>query len=112
MSRWLSRSEVCADSNDARVRVSCWRALVLAIAPDRGQSGRQVAALQRDVGFLLEDAMSQPASQMTIEALRSVPLFSSLDDEAATDLRNLLSDRVVPGNTRLFRQCDKGDAMY
>jgi CRP/FNR family cyclic AMP-dependent transcriptional regulator len=41
-----------------------------------------------------------------------VPLFASLDDEAATDLRNLLSDRVVPQNTRLFRQGDKGDAMY
>ena len=27
--------------------------------------------------------MSQPASQMTLEALRSVPLFASLDDEAA-----------------------------
>ena len=56
--------------------------------------------------------MSQPASQMTIEALRSVPLFGSLDDEAATDLRNLLSDKIVPQNTRLFRQGDKGDAMY
>jgi uncharacterized membrane protein len=49
---------------------------------------------------------------MTIEALRSVPLFASLDDEAAKDLRNLLSDKVVPQNTRLFRQGDKGDAMY
>jgi uncharacterized membrane protein len=49
---------------------------------------------------------------MTIDALRSVPLFASLDDEAAKDLRNLLSDRVVPRNTRLFRQGDKGDAMY
>jgi CRP/FNR family transcriptional regulator, cyclic AMP receptor protein len=56
--------------------------------------------------------MSQPASQMTLESLRSVPLFASLDDEAARDLRNLLSDRVVPRNTRLFRQGDKGDAMY
>jgi uncharacterized membrane protein len=49
---------------------------------------------------------------MTLEALRSVPLFASLDDEAAKDLRNLISDRVVPQNTRLFRQGDKGDAMY
>src|SRR5688500_11406549 len=56
--------------------------------------------------------MSQPASQMTIGALRSVPLFGSLDDEAATDLRNRLSDKIVPQNTRLFRQGDKGDAMY
>ena len=56
--------------------------------------------------------MSQHASQMTLEALRSVPLFASLDDEAAKDLRNLLSDETVPRNTRLFRQGDKGDAMY
>ena len=38
---------------------------------------------------------------MTLEALRSVPLFASLDDEAAKDLRNLLSDKIVPQNTRL-----------
>jgi CRP/FNR family transcriptional regulator, cyclic AMP receptor protein len=56
--------------------------------------------------------MSQPATQMTLEALRSVPLFASLDDEAAKDLRNLLSDKIVPQNTRLFRQGEKGDAMY
>ena len=52
------------------------------------------------------------ASQMTLEAIRSVPLFASLDDEAAIDLRNLLSDKMVPQNTRLFRQGDIGDAMY
>ena len=56
--------------------------------------------------------MSQPATQMTLEALRSVPLFASLDDEAATELRSLLSDKKVPQNTRLFKQGDKGDAMY
>lgn len=56
--------------------------------------------------------MSQPVTQMTLEALRSVPLFGSLDDEAAKDLRNLLSDQIVPQNTRLFKQGDKGDAMY
>jgi uncharacterized membrane protein len=49
---------------------------------------------------------------MTLEALRSVPLFASLDDDAARDLRSLLSDKVVPQNTRLFRQGEKGDAMY
>jgi uncharacterized membrane protein len=49
---------------------------------------------------------------MTLEALRSVPLFASLDDEAATELRDLLSSKSVPQNTRLFRQGDKGDAMY
>jgi len=54
----------------------------------------------------------QPATQMTLEALRSVPLFASLDDEAATELRSLLSDKKVPQNTRLFKQGDKGDAMY
>jgi len=56
--------------------------------------------------------MSNPANQMTLEALRSVPLFASLDDDAARDLRSLLSERDVPQNTRLFRQGDTGDAMY
>ena len=56
--------------------------------------------------------MSNPASQMTLEALRSVPLFASLDDDAARDLRNLLSEKNVAQNTRLFRQGDTGDAMY
>src|ERR1041384_105244 len=56
--------------------------------------------------------MSQAVSQMALEALRSVPLFASLDDSAAIELRNLLSDKIVPRNTRLFRQGEKGDAMY
>src|SRR4026207_1213072 len=56
--------------------------------------------------------MADSATQMTLEALRSVPLFASLDDDAARDLRSLLSDKTVPQNTRLFRQGDKGDAMY
>ena len=53
--------------------------------------------------------MSNPASQMTLEALRSVPLFASLDDQAAADLRNLLSEQNVTRNTRLFRHGEKGD---
>src|SRR5690242_21879161 len=60
----------------------------------------------------MEDLMSQPPNQMTLEALRSVPLFASLDDDSARDLRNLLSEEDVPQNTRLFRQGDNGDAMY
>ena len=56
--------------------------------------------------------MSNPASQMTLESLRSVPLFASLDDEAAKDLRNLLSEETVTQNTRLFRRGETGDAMY
>jgi CRP/FNR family transcriptional regulator, cyclic AMP receptor protein len=56
--------------------------------------------------------MANPASQMTLEALRSVPLFASLDDEAAKELRSLLSEQIVTQNTRLFSKGDKGDAMY
>jgi len=56
--------------------------------------------------------MSNPASQMTLEALRSVPLFASLDDAAATTLRNLLAEQPVTRNTHLFRHGDKGNAMY
>src|SRR5262245_2507976 len=49
---------------------------------------------------------------MTFEALRSGRLFASLDDDAATELRNLLSEQNVASNTNLFRQGEKGDAMY
>lgn len=56
--------------------------------------------------------MSNQESEMTLEALRSVPLFASLDDKMATDLRNLLTLRDVASGTRLFRKGDSGDAMY
>ncbi len=52
------------------------------------------------------------ASQMTLEALRSVPLFASLSDQAATELRDLLLERDVATNTRLFNKGETGDAMY
>lgn len=50
--------------------------------------------------------------EMTIEALRSVPLFASLDDEEARGLRALLKARELPRGSLLFRQGDAGDAMY
>jgi len=57
--------------------------------------------------------MSTPTAQeMTLDAIRSVPLFASLDDEAAKDLRNLLRVRDVPSGAALFRAGDQGDAMY
>jgi uncharacterized membrane protein len=52
------------------------------------------------------------ASQMTLEALRSVPLFASLSDEAATELRKLLLEKEVATNSRLFNKGETGDAMY
>ena len=57
--------------------------------------------------------MSTPSPQeMTLDAIRSVPLFASLDDEAATNLRNLLRVNVVAEGAHLFRAGDDGDAMY
>jgi CRP/FNR family cyclic AMP-dependent transcriptional regulator len=50
--------------------------------------------------------------EMTIETLRSVPLFASLDDEEARGLRALLKARALPRGSLLFRQGDAGDAMY
>ncbi len=52
------------------------------------------------------------APQMTLEALRSVPLFASLDDEAARALRALLSIHALPAGAELFHAGDVGDAMY
>ena len=49
---------------------------------------------------------------MTLEAIRSVPLFASLDDEAAARLRSLLDIRNVTRGTLIFRKGDNGDAMY
>jgi uncharacterized membrane protein len=49
---------------------------------------------------------------MTLEELRSVPLFAGLDDDAARELRDLLKVREVPGETPLFKLGDSGDAMY
>src|SRR5918911_1072055 len=50
--------------------------------------------------------------EITLEALRSVPLFASLDDEAARKLRALLEVRELPTGAVLFRAGDAGDAMY
>lgn len=52
------------------------------------------------------------ASVMTLEELRSVPLFAGLDDEAARELRDLLKVREVAAATPLFHMGDSGDAMY
>lgn len=52
------------------------------------------------------------ANEMTLEALRSVPLFSSLSDAAAVELRNLLRTEDVAAGTLLFRKGDTGNAMY
>ncbi len=55
--------------------------------------------------------MNQP-TEMTLESLRSVPLFASLDDHAAMELRSLLTIRQVSGGKQLFQKGDSGDAMY
>ncbi|HEV2914741.1 MAG TPA: DUF1003 domain-containing protein [Pyrinomonadaceae bacterium] len=49
---------------------------------------------------------------MTLEALRSVPLFASLDNDAARELRSLLTLHDVANETPLFDAGDTGDAMY
>jgi uncharacterized membrane protein len=49
---------------------------------------------------------------MTIDTLRHVPLFESLDDEAARKLCQLLESTDCKAETFLFRAGDQGDAMY
>jgi CRP/FNR family transcriptional regulator, cyclic AMP receptor protein len=49
---------------------------------------------------------------ITLEELRSVPLFASLDNESARELRELLTVRDVPANKALFHHGESGDAMY
>ena len=49
---------------------------------------------------------------MTLEALRSVPLFASLGDESAGALRELLELELRPIGSVLFRKGEEGGAMY
>jgi CRP/FNR family transcriptional regulator, cyclic AMP receptor protein len=57
--------------------------------------------------------MSTPTPQeMTLDAIRSVPLFASLNDRAASELRDLLRTREADTDTVLFRAGDEGDALY
>ena len=49
---------------------------------------------------------------MNVEALRQVPLFESLDDEAAHELCELLESIDCKSGALLFRAGDEGDAMY
>jgi CRP/FNR family cyclic AMP-dependent transcriptional regulator len=49
---------------------------------------------------------------MTIDTLRQVPLFESLDDEAARKLCQLLQSIDCKAKTPVFRAGDEGDAMY
>jgi CRP/FNR family transcriptional regulator, cyclic AMP receptor protein len=50
--------------------------------------------------------------EMTIDTLRQVPLFESLDDEAAGELCELLESVDCKAGAFLFRAGEKGDAMY
>jgi len=57
--------------------------------------------------------MSTPTPQeMTLDAIRSVPLFASLDDRAASELRDLLRTQDKDADATLFAAGDAGDAMY
>ena len=56
--------------------------------------------------------MTPSPQEMTLDAIRSVPLFSSLDDKAAAELRDLLRTHDKSGGTTLFSAGDAGDAMY
>ena len=49
---------------------------------------------------------------MTIETLRQIPLFESLDDEAAAKLCSLMEMHDYNAGKILFRAGDAGDAMY
>jgi uncharacterized membrane protein len=49
---------------------------------------------------------------MTVETLRQVPLFESLDDATARELCELIETLDCPARQILFRAGDAGDAMY
>jgi CRP-like cAMP-binding protein len=58
------------------------------------------------------DHRSIALQQMNVETLRHVPLFESLDTEAAHELCELLESVDRKAGAVLFRTGDEGDAMY
>src|SRR3954466_15972307 len=46
------------------------------------------------------------------EVLRQAPLFSALDDEAATALRDSMSETKLRRGDVLFHEGDRGDRLY
>jgi CRP/FNR family cyclic AMP-dependent transcriptional regulator len=56
-------------------------------------------------------SMTFAPSMMTLEALRSVPLFASLDDTAARHLRSRLLVHDVKSGTPIFRTGERGDSL-
>src|SRR4029453_10063865 len=49
---------------------------------------------------------------MTVETVRQVPLFESLDDATARELCELIETLDCPAHQVLFHAGDVGDAMY
>src|SRR5207245_3868019 len=49
---------------------------------------------------------------MDVAALRSVPLFASLDSKATAELGKYLTIHDYPKSATIFRYGDPGDAMY
>jgi uncharacterized membrane protein len=49
---------------------------------------------------------------MNVEALRAVPIFESLDDEAADTICSMLATEECDAGATLFRAGDAGDSMY
>jgi CRP/FNR family cyclic AMP-dependent transcriptional regulator len=49
---------------------------------------------------------------MSPETLRAVPIFESLDDDAADTICSLLKTEEYPAGSVLFRAGDAGDSMY
>jgi uncharacterized membrane protein len=51
-------------------------------------------------------------SEMTVDVIRSVPLFASLQNKEAEEMCRLLRPLEVSEGTKLFHAGDEGDAMY
>ena len=73
-----------------------------------GRNSRFSAA--RIAAILVDGSVGFP--DMTIDTLRQVPLFESLDNEAADELCQLLTSIDSKAGAFLFRHGEQGDAMY
>lgn len=55
---------------------------------------------------------AQPSPDDLIGRLRKVPFFQSFSDEAMREIAAITSEQVFPSRTEIFREGDRGDALY
>ena len=61
---------------------------------------------------LVDESRETAAVHLTVQLLRSVPLFDGLDDQSTTQLARVVRSETYPAEHNIFCQGGSGDMMY